>query len=152
MLWTHGLDFMTYEFPEVLYWLVCLYVRMYVCVYIKFSGVKEDFYHILSVFEFKKSHSNIAISMEKHDIYNHLSQYFSSPFVPHLWPLCLNLLGPKKTWLFVVICWPEKWAPTKPRQPVFMIIYLHQSIREPECTVADIRRAYVIFHMIFLKL
>lgn len=98
MLRTHGLDFMIYEFLEISYWLVC----MYVYVYILFSGEK-DFHQILSIFEFKRSHSTITISMEKHDIYNQLSQYFLSPFVPHLWPFCLNLLSTKKKdylWLY----------------------------------------------------
>lgn len=83
--------------------------------------------------------------MEKCDIYNHLSQYFSFPFLPHLWPLCLICWGWKKKWLFVVICWSEKWAPTEPKQRVFMMIWPHRTIRELKYTMTDFRKACVIF-------
>lgn len=114
-----------------------------------FSGEKEGFHQILKclwIFLKKiKSHANITISMEKCDICNHLSQYFSSPLLPHLWSLCLICWGWKKKWLFVVICWSEKWAPPEPRQPVFMIIWPHRTIRELKYTMTNFRKAYVIF-------
>lgn len=90
-----------------------------------------------------KNHSNIARSMEKCDIYNHLSQYFSCPFYLTYGHFISILLETKKV-MFVVICWTEKWAPIELRQPSFMIIWFHKTSGELKYRITELRRTYMI--------